>query len=93
MYFNWDTGGWATVVKDSGYYLLNKVFSYSVLVMMALAFWNIKRSKKKLWDEKLENYFAIYFFVIIACFLCKRHHIKGLLLCSFRMELLYSVNM
>ena len=26
MYFNWDTGGWATVVKDSGYYLLNKVF-------------------------------------------------------------------
>lgn len=46
MYFNWDTGGWATVVKDSGYYLLNKVFSYSVLVMMALAFWNIKRSKK-----------------------------------------------
>ena len=68
MYFNWDTGGWATVVKDSGYYLLNKVFSYSVLVMMALAFWNIKRSKKKLWDEKLENYFAIYFFVIIACF-------------------------
>ena len=68
MYFNWDTGGWATVVKDSGYYLLNKVFSYSVLVMMALAFWNIKRSKKKLWDEKLENYFVIYFFVIIACF-------------------------
>lgn len=68
MYFQWNQGEWADIVRNSRYYKLEAFFYYIIVGILLFCFYYLYKKRKK--NGITQNYFAIEdvftFFLLIA---------------------------
>lgn len=55
MYFQWNQGEWADIVRNSRYYKLEAIFYYVIVGVLVFSFYSLYKKKK---SEVSQNYFA-----------------------------------